>query len=463
MQNRGKELLMNLYRFFLLSSLLLWPLTAYLLGFSSGPLPRLTGGFQEQTCHSCHNSFRLNEGRTRGGVFYLAGVPASYNAGQSYPITVLIGQPGQSRWGFELSVRAATSAKQAGELVPVDEITQVKQANGIQYIEHTSAGTRRGTPNGPVEFHFNWIAPDPSEGPVVFNAAGNAANSSEDPSGDYIYTAGAYSGAEGVPFTVTGVQLAPERREFRRSETSHLVHLPSPLDRRKGDFEAHIQHRFLEPLDSGARDAFGIDFGANINLGLNYSPTDHLALGISRSRFDKVITLNGAFELQHNPDSFWKMDVVAGVEGESNFQRHYSPFIQLPTAFDYKRVRTYLVPTMIFNSRNDELLQNLQPFAINPEDNYTFSLGVGVDVAVNPIFSVVGEYIPRLAGFGGFFEDNPTIAGGVKIRSFGHVFSIVLSTTRDLTPSRYGLNGSLSLPNFSDNVVLGFNIYRRMR
>ncbi|MDA2929563.1 DUF5777 family beta-barrel protein [Acidobacteria bacterium AH-259-O06] len=454
---------MNLYRFFLLSSLLLWPLTAYLLGFSGGPLPRLTGGFQEQTCHSCHNSFRLNEGRTRGGMFYIAGVPATYNAGQSYPISVLIGQPGQSRWGFELSVRAATSAKQAGELVPVDEMTQVKEEHGVLYIEHTSAGTRRGTPNGPVEFHFNWIAPDPSEGPVVFNAAGNAANSSEDPSGDYIYTAGAYSGVAGLAFPRTGIQLTKERRKLRRTESSTLINLPSPLDRQQGDVEVHIQHRFLDTVSSGAGEAFGIDQGANINLGMNYSATDRLTLGISRTRFDNVITLGGGFEIQSKADSFWKMDVVGGVEGQSNFQRRYSPFIQLATALDYKNLRFYLVPTMIFNTRNDELLQSLESFAINPEDNHTFSLGIGADLALNPTFSIVGEFVPRLTGFGGFFDDDPTVGGGLTIRTWGHVFTIVLSTSREFTPSRYGLNGSLSLPNFSDNVVLGFNIYRRMR
>ncbi len=45
--------------------LLIVTFTTLLPGFSDGPLPQLTGGFQEETCHSCHNSFPLNEGRTR--------------------------------------------------------------------------------------------------------------------------------------------------------------------------------------------------------------------------------------------------------------------------------------------------------------------------------------------------------------------------------------------------------------
>ena len=120
-------------------------------------------------------------------------MPESYQLGQTYPLKVLISHPGQSRWGFELASRFAASGAQAGQLVSVDGLTQVVQSGGIQYIEQTSLGTQTGVPNGPVEFQLNWIAPDPSAGPVSFNAAGNAANGNFNNSGDYIYTAQAQS------------------------------------------------------------------------------------------------------------------------------------------------------------------------------------------------------------------------------------------------------------------------------
>ena len=75
----------------------------------------------------------------------------------------------------------------------VDGLTQVIESGGIQYIQQNSAGTQTGVPNGPVEFQLNWIAPDPSAGPVSFNAAGNAANGNFNNLGDYIYTAQAQS------------------------------------------------------------------------------------------------------------------------------------------------------------------------------------------------------------------------------------------------------------------------------
>ena len=82
-----------LHVFGLLAASLL-PLTAFLMAFSGGPFPKLTGGFDEDTCLQCHNSFQLNEGRTLGGVFYLRGVPDRYQPGETYPITIVLGQPG---------------------------------------------------------------------------------------------------------------------------------------------------------------------------------------------------------------------------------------------------------------------------------------------------------------------------------------------------------------------------------
>jgi hypothetical protein len=411
-------------------------------------------------CIHCHNSYKLNEGRSIGGVFEVHGVPVTYGGGQSYPITVIIGQPGQSRWGFELSVRHIGSARQAGKLIPIDGTTQVKEESGIQYLEHTSAGTREGTANGPVEFHFNWVAPDNAGGPVLFNAAGNAADAGGTPAGDYIYTAGAYSG---TPATAGKTQITTDLKpkagkEERMSETSKLLDLPSPVDLNKGAIEVHIQHRFFQSIsDSTPGSAFGVDFGANINLGVNYAITDRLSAGISRARLDQLISIGGAYEIRTRKDSPWKMSFLAGVDGKEIFERQFSPYAQLATSFEYKRVRLNIVPTLIFNSRDDMLVTAAPSIAINPRSNSTLSLGIGGDIALDKRVSLIGEVVPRLAGFGGFDKSQPQFGGGLAIRTSAHVFTIVVSTSRDFNVSKYGVNAE------SNDVSLGFNIYRRFR
>lgn len=432
------------------------PLTAALLAFSIGPLPQHTGGFQEATCVICHVDYPLNQGRTMGGDSHIEGVPRTYTPGVTYPLRVVIGQPGQSRWGFQLTARFVSSGGQAGRLLPADDLTQLAEADGIQYIQHTDAGTRQGTKDGPVEFRLLWEAPRSGEA-VLFNGAGNAADGSGDPTGDYIYTAGAYSGSA-MPELSEGPQPRRERPQppMRRNVSSRFLHIPAPVNLAQGDLEIHIEHRFLRPLnDSSPGNAFGIDSGANINLGLNYALTDRWSVGVSRTRFDQIIVFNGTYEIRTDPRSWWQMALHAGVEGQRNFEEHYSPYLQLATSFDYDRLRLYAAPTVIFNSRRDrDLAFRLDP--INPEDNHTWALGLGADLALNRTLSFSAEYVPRLSGFGGFLHDDPTLGGGLKIRSWGHVFTVVASTSRVFTPSGYGLRGERE---FS----LGFNIYRRIR
>jgi uncharacterized protein (TIGR03437 family) len=77
---------------------------------------------------------------------------------------------------------------QAGSLTPIDDKTKLADTfTEIQYITHSEIGSPPGTPVG-ANFLFNWTAPDTSVGPVVFHAAGNAANASFDELGDRIYT-----------------------------------------------------------------------------------------------------------------------------------------------------------------------------------------------------------------------------------------------------------------------------------
>lgn len=428
-----------------------------LLAFSGGPLPGRTGGFGDSLCTDCHIDFPANEGRKLGGVFFIDGVPRQFEPGMRYPVRVVIGQPGQKRFGFQLAARFQDSGRNAGRLIPTDDFTQVVSDGEISYINHTEEGTRAGMGEGPVEFQFEWEAPG-EPGAVVFNAGGNAADYSEDPTGDYIYTAGAFSRSVDYQITRKDDREMPAeiRRARRLSETSTLYHLPAPVDLKRGDTEIHIQHRFIQALaDSSAGNAFGIDSGANISLGLTHALSDRLAAGISRARFGKVVTLSGVYEVQTSREKPWRLSIVGGVEGRNNFERHYSPYLQAASSFDAGIFRTHVVPMVVFNSRNESELQ-FRPNPINPEDNFTVSLGLGLDAALTRRLSVAFEYVPRLAGFGGFGEDAFAISSGVRIRTWGHVFSVGLSTSRHFTPAFYGLQGD---PDFS----LGFNIHRRIR
>ena len=430
-----------------------------LLGKPSGPDTKLTGAFGESTCLECHSSHKLNEGRVLGGSLEIEGIPEKYEAGKGYILTIQISHPGQSCWGFEFSARSSDQGTQANRLNPIDSNTQVKEDSGVLYVMHTRIGTKIGTPDR-ASFSFEWVAPPASAGMILFNASGNAANGNNEPTGDYIYTASAFSVPAAGTTEVTEHRVKPIKSAAaqRLNETSILMNLPVPVDLAKGSIEIHVQHRFFQSIeDSSPGSAFGIDSGANINLGINYSLTKSFSAGISRTREDQLVSLTAAQEIHTQRESPWKMSLLGGVAGKSNFERNYSPFLQLATSFDYKMLRLNLVPTVIFNSRDETLVTQPGPQAVNPDDNNTFALGIGADFALNRRFSIVGEYTPRLAGFGGFFGEHQQLGGGVAIRTWGHVFSILVSRSRNFSPVRYAVDADF------DSVCFGFNIYRRIR
>lgn len=165
----------------------IWVVGAY--GHSAGPDPRFTGGAGDapEACSACHGG-SPNTGKGSVKITFPA---ATYTAGAKHHIIVQVSDPDQRRWGFQLSARLNSNPAngQAGELNPTDNFTQVLCDNGfpkpcpagqpVEFIEHTTAGTRNGTSGG-ASFEFDWTAPADGAGPVTFFAAGNAANGNGD-------------------------------------------------------------------------------------------------------------------------------------------------------------------------------------------------------------------------------------------------------------------------------------------
>ena len=164
-------------------------LSLALMAYKDGPLPDMTGGFGEPSCHSCHLDNPLN---TPGGSLSVAGVPSSYAPGQTYRITISLARQGMQRGGFQMSARFASGeqkGKAAGSWRLLDQRVQMIPSQvepWLQFVQHTAAGTVTPTP-GAIRWTIEWIAPPVAAGPVQFNAAGNASNDDASPLGDDIY------------------------------------------------------------------------------------------------------------------------------------------------------------------------------------------------------------------------------------------------------------------------------------
>jgi len=150
-----------------------------------------TGGFGEPTCLQCHMDGELNE---TGGSLTIEGLPARYQPGQRYRLTVVVVHPELRLAGFELSARYESgpdSARQAGALAVEDDRSRVSidETSRVQYAHHLRSGT---TPlrSGSGRWTILWTAPAGGSGPVAFHLAANAANDNDSPMGDFIYAHG---------------------------------------------------------------------------------------------------------------------------------------------------------------------------------------------------------------------------------------------------------------------------------
>lgn len=137
-----------------------------------------------QNCTSCHSSFGLNSGQ---GSLALAGLPESYEPGETYRLSLTLSDPNARRWGFELTSLTENNGRAGSIAVVNQQSTQLSNVNDRpQYLKQRSAGTFQGQANN-ASWEFDWTAPVEGTGDVIFYSAGNAANSDFSTNGDRIY------------------------------------------------------------------------------------------------------------------------------------------------------------------------------------------------------------------------------------------------------------------------------------
>ncbi|HTM48947.1 MAG TPA: choice-of-anchor V domain-containing protein [Bryobacteraceae bacterium] len=173
--------------------LLLW-------GYAAGPDPGKSGVPGESTCSEagCHVGAGLNQG---GGRIAIDAGGTTYSPGVRQRITVTVSDPAQRKWGFQLTARLAGNPKaRAGILAPIDSSTQILCANlnllelpctsnpVLQFIEHTTSGSRLTAAGAGLTFSFDWTPPAADSGDIILYAAGNASNGNAVETGDNIYS-----------------------------------------------------------------------------------------------------------------------------------------------------------------------------------------------------------------------------------------------------------------------------------
>ncbi|MBI3940903.1 MAG: hypothetical protein HY315_08715 [Acidobacteria bacterium] len=314
-----------------------------------------------------------------------------------------------------------------------------------------------------AEIHYS----DPSGRTVILKRDG--ITTAIDPSSPPSAGAGLPVAAAPAAAAAATIEGAPAGRVSQWDRPMQLstrwINLPQPAAISRNDANILIQHRFSAPLFVGsAPQLLGLDSTANIFLGLDYGVWDRLMVSLSRSRFNRNVEMDVTGD-------FWQQQRGAplslagriGLEGRDNFGEFFSPHLQLAAERQFgRRVAVLLAPALVFNSQDNRLFF-LRDFAANSDKDYTLNMGVGLSLKVMPTFAVVAEYVPRLAGFRGYFVDRPAISVALQKQTFRHVFSLVISTSTAMTPAGYGPNIGADATPTANRLKLGFNILRKLR
>jgi hypothetical protein len=247
------------------------------------------------------------------------------------------------------------------------------------------------------------------------------------------------------------VQDDPDRDLSFEQPDFTLITLPTTLRLPRFKSAFRVTHRFGRPLGEGdlgdlLDDLFGLDSGAQIGLEYRFGLMRGLQAGIHRTS-NKTIEFFSQYNLlQEAGASPVAVGVLASIDGTNNFRDSYSPALGVAISRTIPRYAAlYVEPIWVNNS-------NPSPSEL-VDDNDTFLIGVGARVRIRPTVYLVGEIIPRVAGY------DPGVTHGtfgIEKRMGGHMFQLNFSNGFGTTMGQLARGG----PN-NDDWYLGFNISRK--
>ncbi|MGE3840403.1 MAG: DUF5777 family beta-barrel protein [Vicinamibacterales bacterium] len=230
-----------------------------------------------------------------------------------------------------------------------------------------------------------------------------------------------------------------------------LVNLPTGLRLARFKSAFRVTHRFGRPLGQGSfgslvEDFFGFDAGARIGLEYRFGLWDGLQAGIYRTS-DRTIEFFTQYNVVRQQDTFpVALDVYLTAEGTNNFKDSYSPGVSAVISRTIgEHAAVYAMPAWV-NNTNDLPSEVV-------DDNSTFLLGFGTRLRIRPTVYVVGEFVPRVAGYD---PGDHLLTFAIEKRLGGHAFQLNFSNSTGSTLAQV----ARSFAN-SDDWFIGFNISRK--
>lgn len=245
----------------------------------------------------------------------------------------------------------------------------------------------------------------------------------------------------------------------RPPEGDWIINLPSADVPRQGTLTILFTHRFAQPVEeSDIHSLFSFDSGADIGIGLAYSPLPKLEVSFDRSSNLDVYELAAKYRLLSlgpvglslRAGGDWRTETGLIFDAAPGYSRRsfFAQGIAAVTLFE--RVRVSAVPTYVSETSGQPL--------VTPKSSYknVFNVPVGVSVAVTRTVNVQGEVTPRYgradaAGVGWIASVEKTVPR--------HRFSFTVGSQRGTTVDQYA--SGVPFGRRPHDYFLGFNLARQ--
>ena len=227
-----------------------------------------------------------------------------------------------------------------------------------------------------------------------------------------------------------------------------VLNLPSTLPLPVHGSSFQLTHRFNGNLRQGsftdnASNLFGLDQGAAVGFEYRFGIVRRVQAAVYRTAIDKTFQFYGKYDAVRQSHSMpVSLSALLSIEGADNFQERYSPALGVTASrMVADRLALYATPIWVHNTA-----------ALLKIDRDTAMVGVGGRVRVSASVYLVGEVIPRVAGYS---PDKPAYGFAIEKRAGGHMFQLNFNNGQGTT------FGQLARGGFADSLYLGFNLARK--
>ncbi len=281
-----------------------------------------------------------------------------------------------------------------------------------------------------------------------------------------------------------GMGLGQERQvRWQRSEPATqpelqlfhsplVIDLPTATTLQKYDFEFEVSHRFIPTTGSGIRDFYGLDGPAHIRLALAFAPSDRMVVKLGRTNFNDNIDLWLKYKFLQIRHPKLPVLIAAKAGGAWNSWPEYSEISQRKKS-DLRNFQAYgqliintmigkrfgigLVPSYLYNTDI-----RWGPETDDSETKDTFRMGTYLQFYVSPLWSIVWEWSPYIAGYKSLVaqEFNP-MSFGIELETGGHFFKIFLTNSQYINTSQYLAGADISVD--KNDWRIGFMITRLLK